>query len=139
MSLIEKTEAVVLRSMPYRETSKNCYILYAPVWKLSTIVKGARRPLGRYGSSLEPMSHDLIVIYKKETRELQTLTNATGSVSSRACMRILPRCLAGLGMIEITAMVAHDEEENAGLFSLLVNCLSAADAATKTRPCVILF
>ncbi|HYQ87152.1 MAG TPA: DNA repair protein RecO [Bacteroidota bacterium] len=131
MSTIEKTEAVVLRSMPYRETSKIVTFYTRRFGKLSTIVKGARRPRGRYGSSLEPMSYDSIVVYKKETRELQTLTQCD---RVRPFLRLyddLAKMSAGMGMIEITAMVTHDEEENAGLFSLLVGCLSAADAATK--------
>ncbi|TLY28505.1 MAG: DNA repair protein RecO [Ignavibacteria bacterium] len=131
MSSIEKTEAVVLRSMPYRETSKIVSFYTRRFGKLSTIVKGARRSPGRYGSSLEPMSYDSIVIYKKETRELQTLTQCDRLRPFLRLYEDLAKMSAGMGMIEITAMVAHDEEENGGLFSLLVGCLSAADAATK--------
>jgi DNA repair protein RecO (recombination protein O) len=117
--------------MPYRETSKIVTFYTRRFGKLSTMVKGARRPLGRYGSSLEPMSYDEIVIYKKETRELQTLTQCDRVRPFLHLYEDLAKMTAGMGMIEITAMVTHDEEENAGLFSLLVGSLSASDAATK--------
>jgi DNA repair protein RecO (recombination protein O) len=131
MSTIEKTEAVVLRSIPFRETSKIVTFYTRRFGRLSTIVRGARRSPGKFGSSLEPMSHDVIVVYKKEGRELQTLSQCDRINSFRRLTEDLDRMSAGMTMIELVWMVTREEEENAQLFSLLTQALTAADDATK--------
>jgi DNA repair protein RecO (recombination protein O) len=131
MSTIEKTEAVVLRSMPYRETSKIVTFYTRRFGRLSTIVKGARRRTSKFGSSLELMAHDLIVVYRKEGRELQTLSECDLLHSYRGLHEDLEKMSAGMAMIELISLLAREEEENAPLFSLLTDSLAAVDGATK--------
>ncbi len=137
MSSIEKTEAVVLRSIPFRETSKIVTFYTRRFGRLSTIVKGARRSPGRFGSSLEPMSHNLIIVYKKEGRELQTLSQSDRISSFRRLTEDLDRMAAGMSMIELVWLVTREEEENEALFSLLTGSLAAADDATKNPSSVL--
>jgi DNA repair protein RecO (recombination protein O) len=138
MSTVEKTEAVVLKSMPYLETSKIVTFYTRRFGRLSTIVKGARRSTNKYGSSLEPMSHDLIVVYRKEGRDLQTLSQCDSLHSFRGLHEDLEKMSAGMAMIELISMVARDEEENGPLFSLLTDSLAAVEHATK-NPSIVLY
>jgi DNA repair protein RecO (recombination protein O) len=117
--------------MPYRETSKIVTFYTRRFGRLATIVKGARRPNSKYGSSLEPMAHDLIVVYKKEGRELQTLTECDLLHSYRRLHEDLEKMSAGMAMIELISLLTREEEENAPLFSLLTESLAAVDGATK--------
>ena len=64
--MIAKTEAVVLRSMKYRETSRIVSFYTKQFGKISGIVKGARSPKNAFGSALQPMSHVSLVLYKKD-------------------------------------------------------------------------
>lgn len=137
MSSIEKTEAVVLKSMPYRETSKIVTFYTRRFGRLSTIVKGARRSTNRYGSSLEPMAHDMIVVYKKEGRELQTLAACDLLRPFRRLYEDLENMSAGMAMIELISVLAREEDENVPLFSLLRDSLAAVDSETKNTSSVL--
>lgn len=124
---IVTTEAVVLRSMKYLETSKIVTFYSRRYGKIATIVKGARRSPGKYGASLEPMSYDSIVVYRKEGRELQTLAQCSLLKSFRRLYEDLGRMAVGMTIIELVSIVAHEEEENAPLFDLIVESLDGVD------------
>src|ERR1041384_4610175 len=125
MSTIEKTEAVVLRSIPFRETSKIGSFYPRRFGRLSTIVRGARRSPGKFGSSLEPMSHDVIVVYKKEGRELQTLSQCDRINSFRRLTEDLDRMSAGMTMIALVWLVTRAGGADAQLVSLFSQALPA--------------
>ena len=75
MSDIITSEAVVLRSMKYRETSKIVTFYTKEAGKISGIVKGARQSKNKYGSTLEPMSYVSLVFYQNEKRDLQMVSS----------------------------------------------------------------
>ncbi|MBI4549149.1 MAG: DNA repair protein RecO, partial [Ignavibacteriae bacterium] len=131
MSHIVKTEAVVLRSMKYRESSKIVTFYTRQFGKISVIAKGARLPKSNYGSALEPMSYVSTVLYKKDGREIQTLSQADVVKSFLSLRENLQKMAVGMTIIELVNVVVHEQEENAALFNLLVDSLSAVNDATK--------
>ena len=132
MSHIVKTEAIVLKTMKYRETSMIVRFYTRQFGKLSGIVKGARQAKNKYGSTLLPMTHVTLVLYKKDGRELQTITQCDLVKSFRYLTEDIEKMAVGLSMIELITNIAHEEEENIPLFSLLVDSLSAVNDATKS-------
>ncbi|UCC74449.1 MAG: DNA repair protein RecO [Gemmatimonadota bacterium] len=68
------TEATILKSYEYSETSKILRLLTRDVGLCSVIAKGARRPKSRFGGLLEPFSDGVATFYAKEGRELHTLS-----------------------------------------------------------------
>jgi DNA repair protein RecO (recombination protein O) len=76
MSEIIKTEAVVLSKMNYGETSMIAAIFTEELGRISVIVKGARSPKSKYGRIVDLINHLSVVIYKKESREIQLLSSA---------------------------------------------------------------
>jgi DNA repair protein RecO (recombination protein O) len=76
MSEILKTEAIVLSKMNYGDTSIISSLFTEELGRISVIVKGARSPKSKYGRIVDLINHLSIVIYKKETRELQFLSSA---------------------------------------------------------------
>jgi len=131
MSHIVKTEAVVLKSMKYRESSKIVTLYTRKFGKISVIVKGARLPKSKYGSALEPMSYVAIVLYKKDGREIQTLSQADSVRSFLSLREDLQKMAVGMTVIELVNIVAHEQEENASLFNLLVESLTTVNDSTK--------
>lgn len=121
--MIVATEAVVLHSMRYRETSKIVSLYTRDYGKLSVIAKGARDMKNRFGGALEPMSHISAIIYKKEKAGLCLISkadiispshNLTNEQSSLAC---------GLAVVELLSIVMHDEEKNDALFDVVTETL----------------
>ncbi len=125
MSAVATTEGVVLRSMKYRETSKIVTFYTRKFGKVSGMVKGARRAKNSFGSSLEPMSYVTVVVYKKAGRELQTIAQCDIIKPFRHLMEDIDRMAAGISLVELSALVAHEEEENPSFFDLLVKSLEA--------------
>lgn len=128
MSEAARTEAVVLRTMKYRDTSLIVTLYTRHFGKVSGIVKGARQPKSRFGSALQPMAHLQTMIYRKEGRDLQTVGQCDVIDDFRHIQEALPKMAVGMKMIELVQMISH-EEENEPLFALLVASLTALDRA----------
>lgn len=76
MSEIIKTEAVVLSKMNYGDTSMIASLFTEDLGRISVIVKGARSPKSKYGRIVDLINHLSVVLYKKESREIQFLSGA---------------------------------------------------------------
>ncbi len=129
--MIVTTEAVVLKSMKYHETSKIVTLYTRAFGKISVLAKGARDRKNRFGASLEPMSHVVAVLYRKESRELQLLSQCDTVETFPRLTEDLDRMAAGMAAVELVNAATHAEEENAALFGLLVETLRAMNSATK--------
>ncbi len=120
--MLIQTEAVILRSLPYRETSRIATLFTRSKGKLSVIAKGARLPKSKFGSTLQALSVVQAVIYYRPTRSLQTLSECAHISMVR--LEDLSRLSAGLRMVELTNALMQEEEENPEVYDLLVSVLS---------------
>ncbi len=130
--MIVTTEAVVLRAMKFRDTSKIVSLYTRQFGRLSVVAKGARGRTPRFGAALEPMSHVTAVLYHKERRELHLLSQCDLLNGFRRIADTMERMAAGLEVVELVGGVTHDEEANPALFDLLTATLGAIDHATNT-------
>src|SRR5580765_3812181 len=73
---IVKTEAFVLKSFRYGDTSKIVTLYTKDLGKISAIVKGARNFKSRICGTLETMNYINAILYVKQNRELQLLSDA---------------------------------------------------------------
>ena len=74
--MIITTEAIILHSRKYSDTSKILVAFTRDEGKVSLIAKGARNPKSKFGGCLEPLSFSSLTIYKKANKELHTLGKA---------------------------------------------------------------
>jgi len=117
--------------MKYRDTSKIVTFYSKEYGKLKGIAKGARTAKNKFGSSLEPLSHSMLLIYKKEHRELHLISQCDSIDSFRNLTEDLDRMSAALSVLELVDQVTHHEERTPPMFALLVETLSALNASTK--------
>ncbi len=130
--MIVETEAVVLHSMHYRDTSKIVTLYSRKFGKIKIVAKGARdQKTNKFGSSLEPMTHSSVVIYKKEHKDLHLLSKSEIVTPLNRMQNDSEKMFTGLALIELVNMVMHYEEENEQLFSLLVESLKTLDGSAK--------
>jgi DNA repair protein RecO (recombination protein O) len=129
--MIVTTEAVVLKSMKYRETSRIVTLYSRQFGKFALIAKGARDRKNRFGSALNLMSHVQAVVYRKENRDLQLLSQCDVVDSFRHISEEMERLAAGMAVVELMDAVTHAEEENAPLFGLLIQTLHTIDTAPR--------
>jgi DNA repair protein RecO (recombination protein O) len=128
MSESVRTEAIVLRTMKYRETSVIVTLYTKEFGKVSGIVKGARQTKGKFGSAFQPMARLQTMMYRKEGRDLQTIGQVDVLDDFRHIHDALPKMAVGMKMIELVQMISH-EEANVHLFDLLAAALGALDEA----------
>jgi DNA repair protein RecO (recombination protein O) len=131
ISMLTKTEAIVIRSMKYGDSSKIVTFYTRQFGKLKGIAKAARRSNNKFGSSLEPLSHVALVVYKKEHRDLHLISQCDSIQSYGKIHDSIERISAGLSILELVDHLAHEEEENPALFSLLLETLNAIDRSSR--------
>jgi DNA repair protein RecO (recombination protein O) len=129
--MIARTEAIVLKSMKYRDTSKIVTLYTLSFGKVSVIAKGARDIKSKFGASLEPMTHISAVFYKKPHRELHLLSDADILEEFRSLHSEYELMNAGFSVIALLNAVMHGEEEHPEIFRLVKRTLRALDTGTK--------
>jgi len=129
--MLVKTEAIVLKSMKYRDTSKIVTFYSKEYGKIKGIAKGARTAKNIFGSALEPMSQVLLVIYKKEHQDIHLISQCDSIDPYKNLTQDLDRMVIALGIIELCNQLTHHEEKNPGLYTLLIEALDALNKASK--------
>ena len=129
---IIRTEAVVLRSLDYGETSQIVTLFTREKGKLGVMAKGARRPKSSFGATLQPMAYTQVVFYYKPTRTLQTLSESSHVESFHSLRRDLESITVGLRIVELVDALMEEEDAQPEVFALLVRTLRRLDIA-ETR------
>ncbi len=129
--MIVKSEAIVLRTMKYRESSRIATLFTKEIGKISVLAKGARDGKSRLGGALQPMNHVGVLFYRKESRDLQLLTQCDLARSFPGLSSDLDKMAAAMAAVELTDAVSPPEEPNGRLFDLLSSTLDAVSRATK--------
>jgi DNA repair protein RecO (recombination protein O) len=135
--MITKTDAVVLKSMNYRDSSKIVTFYTRKYGKVKCIAKGARQMKSRLGAALQPITNVSLVLYRKEHRELQLVTQCDALKTYKNIHGELERMAVALAVLELVNQLVHDEEENSRLYELLVETLDEIERAPKN--CLNLF
>ena len=137
--MIVRTEAVVLRSLDYGETSRIVTLFTRSRGRVSIMARGARSRKSRFGSTLQPMSYIQAVYYYKASRELQTLSESSHIRAFNDIGRRLEKMAVGLRVVELAASLL-EEEQSSSVFDLLVNVLSTLnDVETNVQNLLPLF
>ncbi len=129
--MIVSTEAVVLHSMKYGDTSKIVSLYSRKYGKIKVIAKGARTLNNKFGASLEPLTYSSVVFYKKEQKTLYLLSKSEIVQPQKHLFSHSEKMLIGLALVELINKVMHDEEEHEEIFQLLTNALHSINTAEK--------
>ncbi|MEL6445206.1 MAG: DNA repair protein RecO [Bacteroidota bacterium] len=125
--MIVRTDAVVLRTLDYGETSQIVALFTREHGLLSVIAKGSRRPKSRFGSTLQPLAYVQAVYYFREGRGLQTLKE-TAHVQRFSTLPLdLDRLTRGMRMLELVRALFEEGEPNPAVFNLLLRGLHWLD------------
>lgn len=123
------TEAIVLRTIDYSETSRIVTLFTREMGKTGVMAKGARAARSRFGATLEPMTRISTVIHVRPGRDLQILSEASHVDHHPTLRSDMSRVEVGIRMIELVNALLPDREANLPVFSLLAGCLTALDQA----------
>ncbi len=138
-TMISTTEAIILKSLKYRDSSKILTVYSAEFGRCSLVANGARKAKNKFGSALEPMSCSTLTFYKHRGKDLHTLSNAEISVPLRNLMDSFDRITAGLAVCEIVYASQVHEEQNLAIFDLLRRTLVALNASERNEQTLVLW
>ncbi len=131
MSEIVTTEAIVLSKLKYGDTSKIVTLYTKDFGKLSAIVKGGRDSKSKIGAVVDPMNHIQIVLYKKDTREIQIISSADLIDHFRLVKEDLNKLQYSQAVIELIKKLSVEHEANLRLFKGIVRILTLFNTSNE--------
>jgi len=128
---ITKTEAIVLKSMKFGDTSKIATLYTRDHGKIKVIAKGIRKPKSRLAGALQTLSHIQIVFYKKRTSEIYLLSQSETIKSYHSLYKDLSRYIFASAALELLDRLITGEESNPQVFELTKATLSFMESCPK--------
>jgi DNA repair protein RecO (recombination protein O) len=116
--MLVKTEALILRTIAFRDTSKVVTAYTADHGLVSLLAKGVRGPKPRFGASLELFSHSDLVYYHRDSRELQLLGEASLLDPYLGLSGSADRYIYGMAVLEFLLKVLGGQEPPGRLYTL---------------------
>jgi len=131
MSEIVKTEAIVLSKMNYGDSSSIASLFTEDFGKISVIVKGARSTKSKFGRIVDPLNYLSVVIYKKESREIQLLSQADIIEHYPHIKNDLDNLGYAYAVVELVKNLLAEHEANNKIFKGLVKILSRLNSGDE--------
>ncbi|MFN6130604.1 MAG: DNA repair protein RecO [Planctomycetota bacterium] len=124
---LEKTDAIVLRTVPWSETSLVVTLWTEGFGKISAIAKGARRLKSPFESALDLLSRSSVVFLAKTGDTLDLLTEAKLQRRFRSASRGLLPLYCGFHAVELTHVLTEHHQPIPGWMDWLSQTLTALD------------
>jgi DNA repair protein RecO (recombination protein O) len=135
----EQTDAIVLRLVPFSETSLIVTLYTRDLGRISAIAKGARRPKSSFEGSLDILSVCCIVVICKSSDALELLTEAKLQRRFRAAQKSLVRLYCGYYVAEMLRLWTDDGVTNDELYDLTLRTIQAIDGDGDALMAVVRF
>ncbi len=132
MSEILKTEAIVLSKINYSESSNIVSLFTKDSGKLSSIVKGGRRSKSKLSLIIDPPNHISTVLFKKESREVQVISEADIISHYPKLKSDLEKLKYAYAIIELVKNLTPEHEANEKLFRGVVRIFTLIDSSNKS-------
>ena len=132
MSEILKTEAVVLSKLKYGDTSIIASLYTKDYGKLSGIIKGGRNPKSKMGSVVNPLNHLEMVLYKKDSRDIQLISSVSIISHYQGINDNFDKLKYGLSILELLKKLTPEHEANLRLFNGTVRILTLLETSNES-------
>ncbi|MFB0516412.1 MAG: DNA repair protein RecO [Candidatus Neomarinimicrobiota bacterium] len=127
MSIPLSSDAVVLRTIDYSDTSLIVRLFTEQFGKVTVIAKGARRPKQASAGVLQTPNHIAVWYYHKEGRDIQTLTKSEFVERYTGLTSDLAKSAAALLAVEMLDRSVHDSDPHPMLYRLISSTLRHLD------------
>jgi len=117
----QKTQGIVLGFTDWHETSKIVTFYTKDFGKIRGVAKGARRKKSKF-SPLEILNHHIIVFYKREDKDLYTLSECQAKETFPNIRKDIKKVAYGAYLAELVDAVSTSEK-NEPLFDLFLKAL----------------
>lgn len=139
MATICKTEGIVIRGTRFMESSRIVSLYTRKFGKVRAVAKGIRRPKSRFGSALEPFTVSNIVFYRREGKDLHTVSEADIVKEHAPLREDLQRMGAASVITDFLEAANPEESENTRLYALSVSMLDSLETFSLPQLDLILW
>lgn len=135
----EKSEAIVIRAVPWSETSFVVTLFSKDFGKVSAVAKGARRLRSPFETSLDLLAKSHIVFIQKNNDTLDILTEAKLIRRFRSSQIALLPLYCGYYVAELLLALTEDHQKVGELYELADLTLQDLDAGKSPAELVVRF
>ena len=114
------SQAVILQTTDYGESDRIVTLYSQDFGKLKGIAKGAKRSQKRFGSALEPFTHNEVVFVDKRSHGLVRLERCHIIQSFQGIAHDIKKVILGNYLLELVNALTAEKEKNAEIFTLLL-------------------
>jgi len=132
--MITNTQVIILRMVDYQDSSYILTVLSEEHGKIALIAKGAKRPKNKLSGILQVGSILDVVYYYKQTRGVQTLTEASIVFSADVFRKHFDRAAILYSILELLTQLVHDHEVNDPVFVFAFNFIQWLGNAETVQP-----
>lgn len=122
---IQKSEAIVLKTCSFRETSLIVNLFTKDFGKIGGLIKGIRQAPQRYGGLPLVFSRSSIVFYERPKRDLNLVTQCDAEEQFLPIRQDLEKTNYANYFLELLDAVTFDYDKNERLFELTLDSLKA--------------
>lgn len=122
--MIQKAEAVVLKTINHGDTSKIITLYSREVGRLKLIAKGVRSPKSKAMGLFQPTRHIQVIYYTKSNSDLQLFKSGELIDGFFGLEEDFDRLTLAQVMVELLDRSVEDEESHPRLFQLLIDSLA---------------
>ena len=130
--MIVHTKAIILRVIDYQESSKIITVLSEEHGKIALIAKGAKKPKNKLAGILETGAVLDVVYYYKQSRGVQTLTEASIYYSDQSFRTDLEKTAILYATLELISQVVHEHEVNEPVFDFVMTFIKWLGSSEET-------
>jgi len=118
--MVEKTSAIILHQLKYTDTGIIVRVYTKKFGRISFLIKGMRnKKAGRHNVHFQPLSILDLVIYYKESREMQVLKEFSVSYSPLDIQSNVKKSCIAIFLGEVLTSVLKEESPHEELFNYL--------------------
>ncbi|MCA9408439.1 MAG: DNA repair protein RecO, partial [Candidatus Omnitrophica bacterium] len=134
-----KTEAIVLKSFDYRETSRIVTFFTKDYGKISGILKGIRKDPKKFGSSVDRFSINDLVYYHYRKSDLHLVSHCDLKQYYFPIRQDYKKNLAANYVLELVDTIMHPEDVNKKVYQLILDYLDSLQTVDDISKLVHMF
>ena len=137
--MIAKTEAIVLKTFDFRETSRIATFFSRDFGKVKGVLKGIRKDSRKFGSSLAKFSVNDIVYYQYRNSEIHLVSHCDMKEYFFALRQDLKKMTAASYVLELVDAIMPVEEPNDAVYELMLDFYKGLQTVSDVSKLIYIF
>jgi DNA repair protein RecO (recombination protein O) len=137
--MIVKTEAIVLKSFDFRETSKIVTFYTREFGKIKGVMKGIRKDSRKFGSSVDKFTVNDIVFYQHRNSDIHLVSQCDMKEFYGPIRQDLKRMTAASYILELVDAILPVEQKNEDVYQLILQYLASLQSDQDINKLVHIF